>query len=96
MAMCELAPEFALECDFHGRRISGFCRLFKASTALTFGEDAPCGLQIGRRIDAPRHRIDDGHIDPHAGLDRPQLFESFAQLKRRRGSATKRASAALR
>src|SRR5665647_2786145 len=41
------------------------------------------GFQIGRRVDAARHGIDDSDVDPHAGLDRPELFELFAQFQNR-------------
>src|ERR1700682_103859 len=41
------------------------------------------GFEIGRRIDAAGHRVDDGDVDPHAGLQRPELLEFFLQLQRR-------------
>src|SRR6185437_5848102 len=36
-----------------------------------------------RRIDAERYTGDERHIDPHAGFQRPQLFETLAPLQRR-------------
>src|SRR6266404_5736735 len=43
------------------------------------------GFEIGRRIDAARHRVDDADVDPHAGLERPELLEFLLLLQRRRG-----------
>src|SRR5260370_12862444 len=45
---------------------SGFCQY------------APGGFEVGRRIDAERHRIHDGSVDPHSGFQRPELFELLA------------------
>ena len=41
------------------------------------------------RVDAERRRVDERDIDPHARLQRPQLFEFLAPLQRRRGQADK-------
>src|ERR1700716_3388237 len=49
---------------------SGFCQYLAS------------GFKIGRRIDAARHRIDDGEVDPHAGFQRPKLLELFLLLQR--------------
>src|SRR5215471_10427631 len=37
-------------------------------------------LQIVRCVDAQRHAANDHDIDAHAGIERPQLLESFALL----------------
>src|SRR6266478_7763561 len=47
------------------------------------------GFEISRRIDAARHRVHDRDVDPHARLDRPELFELFPQLQRGRGQRHK-------
>ena len=41
-------------------------------------------LEIGRRVDAERHAVDERHVDAHAGLERAQLLELLALLERRR------------
>ena len=41
-------------------------------------------LQILRRVDAERHLVDERHVDPHAGFQRPQLLQLLALLKRAR------------
>ena len=53
-------------------------------------------LQILRRVDAERHLVDDRHVDPHAGFERPQLLQLLALLQRARRKPTKRSSAARR
>src|ERR1700693_4927032 len=45
---------------------SGFCQYLAS------------GFEVGRRIDAERHRIHDGGVDPHSGFQRPELFELLA------------------
>src|SRR6195256_6259347 len=47
------------------------------------------GFEVGRRIDPARPRVRDGDVDPHAGLDRPELFELFLALQRGRGERDK-------
>src|SRR3954454_22043125 len=49
-----------------------------------FRQYVPGGFKIGRGIHASRHRVHDGDVDPHAGLDRPELFELFLALQRGR------------
>src|ERR1700680_937656 len=51
---------------------SGFCQYLAS------------GFEIGRRVDPARHRVDDGGVDPHPGLERPQLLELLPQLQRGR------------
>src|SRR5664279_3920745 len=48
---------------------SGFCQYLAG------------GFEVGRRIDAARHGVDDSDVDPHAGLDRPELLELLAQFQ---------------
>src|SRR3954451_9555358 len=50
---------------------SAFCQYFAG------------GFEIGRRVDAARHGVDNGDVDPHAGLERPQLLELFLPLQGR-------------
>jgi len=42
--------------------------------AWTRGQRRPGPFKVFRRIDAEWHDIDKRHIDPHAVLDRAQLF----------------------
>ena len=39
------------------------------------------GYEVGRGVDAARHGVDDGDVDPHAGLERPQLLELLLPLQ---------------
>ncbi len=41
------------------------------------------GFEVGRGVDAARHGVDDGDVDPHAGLQRPKLLELLLLLQRR-------------
>src|ERR1700730_3333456 len=41
------------------------------------------GLEIGRCIDAAGDCAVDGYVDPHAGLQRPELLQLFLALERR-------------
>src|ERR1700722_16797042 len=45
------------------------------------------GFEVGRGVDAARHGVDNCDVDPHAGLERPQLFQLFLLLQRRGGEA---------
>ena len=40
------------------------------------------GLEFGRRVDADRNRVDDADVDPHAGLQRPELLQLLAKFER--------------
>src|SRR5665647_3434332 len=81
MAICEFAPGSPWNAIFSFFDValimapcisrSGFCQ-YSAG-----------GFEVGRGVDAARHGVDDGNIDPHARLDRPQLFELFLLLPRR-------------
>ena len=39
--------------------------------------------EIGGSIDTERHRVNERHVDAHAGFERAQLLEAFALLERR-------------
>src|SRR6267143_532291 len=39
---------------------------------------ANASSNVGQRIDAERHRIHDGGVDPHSGFQRPEFFELLA------------------
>ena len=41
-------------------------------------------VEVGGRVDAERDRVDDRHVDAHAGLERAELLELLALLERRR------------
>src|SRR6478609_3383628 len=77
--MCEFAPGSPWKMIF-------FFAMSIASPAIrtqTFGlestaEQLACGLQIFRCVDAQRHVVNDHDIHAHAGIERPQLLESFA------------------
>src|ERR1041385_2050115 len=77
IARCELAPGSPWNAIFFGVVMapsssrSAFCQYFAG------------GFEIGRRVDATRNSVDNGDIDPHPGLERPQLLEFFLPLQRR-------------
>src|ERR1019366_4668070 len=41
--------------------------------------------EVLRSVHASRHRVHDGDVDPHTGLDRPQLLQLLPPLQGRRG-----------
>ena len=89
-----IRARFALECNFHGLgRCFGHGALYQP---LSFSPVDGGRLEVGRRIDAARHRVHQSDVDPHAGLDRPKLLQFLLSLERRGGSPTKRCSAARR
>src|SRR4051794_33968762 len=77
MARCELAPGSPWNATFLGLVMppsnsrSGFCQ-YPAR-----------GFEVRGGVDAARHGIDDGHVDPHPGLERPELFQLLLKLQRR-------------
>src|SRR5260370_26221862 len=76
MAIWELAPG------------SPWNAIFSLVMAPSISSSAICqylagGFEIGRGIDAAGHRVDDGDVDPHAGLQGPELLEFFLALERR-------------
>ena len=58
--------------------------------ALVSSRSAVCasicagGFEVAGGVDTERHAVDDGDVDPHAGLQRAQLLELLALLQRRR------------
>src|SRR4029077_15292881 len=46
-------------------------------------------FQIVRAVNAERRGVDERDVNSHARLERPQLFEFFTALQRRRGQANK-------
>src|SRR5262249_15629352 len=79
--MCEFAPGSPWKMIF-------FFAMSIASLAIrtqTFGlesttEQPAGGLQIFQCVDAQRDAVNDHAVHPHAGIERPQLLESFALL----------------
>src|SRR6478672_1714121 len=78
MAMWELAPGSPWNAIF------SFLVMSPCISRSGFGQYGPGGFQIGRRIDAARHGVDDGDVDPHSGLQRPELLQFLLALQRRR------------
>src|SRR5438876_10943566 len=76
MAIWEFAPGSPWNAIFLGLVMppctsrSGFCQY------------APGSFEIGRRIDAARHVIHDGDVDPQSGLERPKLLEFLLLFER--------------
>ena len=93
MAIWEFAPGSPWNATF-----TAFCHGFPGALyqPLSFCQYPAGGFEVGRRIDAARHRVHDTDVDPHAGLERPQLLELLLLFQRRGGSDTKRSSAARR
>src|SRR5579863_9462267 len=52
-----------------------------------FGQYPARGFEVGRSVDAARHGVDNSDVDPHAGLERPQLFQLLLLFQRRGGEA---------
>ena len=59
-------------------------RRAKARRSCAGLQDAARLLEIGRRVDAERDRVDEAHADAHAVLQRPQLLQALALLERAR------------
>src|SRR5579859_2204712 len=51
------------------------------------GQDLASGFEVVRGVDAARHGVDNSDVDPHAGLERPQLFQLLLLFQRRGGEA---------
>src|SRR5437868_8583044 len=71
MARCELAPGSPWNATFFGLVMA------PSSSRSAFCQYLAGGFEIGGRVDPARHGIGDGDVDPHAGVDRPQLLELF-------------------
>src|SRR3954471_8318016 len=76
MARCELAPGSPWNAIFFGVVMA------PSSSRSGFCQYPAGGFEVGPRVDAARDGIDDGDVDPHAGLERPQLLEFFLPLQR--------------
>src|SRR5690349_18578338 len=85
MAMWELAPGSPWNAIFSVLlMLSGFVALpASCSSRLAVGKDSACGFEVGRSVDAARHGIDDGNIDPHVRFQRAELFQLFLLFQRR-------------
>ncbi len=84
-----IGARLALERDAVGLRSH-------VSLPSCFAKMAARALQVARRVDAQRHRVDDGRVDAHARLQRPQLLQFLAFFKRgrrQRDEARKRGAA---
>ena len=82
MAIWELAPGSPWNAIFIGLvMVCDPGRLVAA--AQLFASICAGGFEVGRRVDAARHGVDDGDVDPHAGLQRAELFELLLLLQRR-------------
>src|SRR3569832_446431 len=44
-------------------------------------ENLARGFEVGRRVDAEGHGIDDYNVDPHSGLQRSQLIQPFLPIQ---------------
>src|SRR4051812_32832370 len=77
MARCELAPGSPWNATFFGLVMA------PSSSRSAFCQYPAGGFEIGRGVDAPRYGIDDGDVDPHAGLDGAQLLELFLPFEGR-------------
>lgn len=52
--------------------------------------------KVGWSIDTERYGVNEGDVDPHAGLQRTQLLQPFADLEGVGGNDTKRSRALRR
>src|SRR3954462_11545775 len=77
MARCELAPGSPWNAIFFAVVMA------PSSSRSAFCQYLAGGFEVGRSVDAARHRIDNGDVDPHACLERPQLLEFFLSLQPR-------------
>src|SRR5436305_7218492 len=78
MARCELAPGSPWNAIFFGVVMA------PSNSNSEFRQYPARSFEILGRVDATRHRVHDGHVDPHAGLDGPELLELFLPLQRGR------------
>src|SRR5260370_34734958 len=81
MAIWELAPGSPWNAIFSFLVMLSFLAPSIRSSAIC--QYPAGGFEIGRGIDAAGHRVDDGDVDPHAGLQGPELLEFFLALERR-------------
>src|SRR3954451_3834284 len=77
MARCELAPGSPWNATFLGLVMA------PSSSRSGFCQYPARGFEVRRRVDAARHRIYDGHVDPHPSLERAELFQLLLEFQRR-------------
>src|SRR5262245_49569562 len=75
--MWELAPGSPWKAIF------SFLVMLPCISRSGFGQYAPRGFEVRGGVDAARHRIDDGDIDPHPSLQRTELLELLLLFQRR-------------
>src|SRR6266849_3225945 len=73
MAMWEFAPGSPWNAIFMA--LVGVLIMAPCISRSGFCQYLPGGFEVGRRIDAERHRIHDGGVDPHSCFQSPELFE---------------------
>ena len=76
-----IRPRLALECDLSAWFAWSWRALYQPLRYLA--SMLAGGFQIRRRVDPARHGIDDGDVDPHSGLQRPELLELLLLFQRR-------------
>src|SRR6478752_7363859 len=76
MAIWELAPGSPWNAIFLGLVMPPW------TSRSGFGQYAPGSFKVRRRIDAARHGIYDGDVDPQAGLKRPKLLQFLLLFQR--------------
>src|SRR5687768_7275199 len=81
MAIWELAPGSPWDANFSLLVMSSFWG--PCISRSGFGQHLAGGFEVGRGIDAPRDRVHDHDVDPHAGFQRSELLEFLLLLERR-------------
>src|SRR3954454_12491690 len=76
MARWELAPGSPWNAIF------GSVVMAPSSSRSAFCQYPARRFEVGGHVDAARHGVDDGDVDPHAGLERAQLLEFFLPFQR--------------
>src|SRR5579859_2951522 len=66
-----------------GARLRGAGWSSQLAAVATVLQHLPGDFEVVGRIDAERHRLHDGDVDAHAGLERAQLLELLAPLEPR-------------
>src|SRR5450759_2857875 len=83
MAIWEFAPGSPWNAIF--MVLVMFVFLAPCISRSAFRQYVPGGFEIGGGVDAAGHRVHDGDVDPHPGLERSELLEFFLLLQRRGG-----------
>src|SRR5579859_5003310 len=81
MAMWEFAPGSPWNAIFFGLLV--VLAMAPCISRSRFGKYLAGGFQVGRGIDPARHGVDNGDVDPHSRLQRPQLLQFLLKLERR-------------